>query len=80
MSIIRKPPAWWVEPTYVPPGWTDWAVPIRGQFNGTDYDLNLNGRIVHKEAPRDYRGFAFENDTIGYFHGTYRHFGTNDSA
>ncbi len=45
-----------VRPTFVPPGWSDWAVPIRGQYAGVDYDINLDGRIRHHEAPRDYLG------------------------
>jgi arylsulfatase A-like enzyme len=45
-----------VPATFVPPGWSDWAVPVRGQFAGTDYRLNLNGRIVRRQAPRDYLG------------------------
>lgn len=45
-----------VRPTFVPNGWSDWAVPVRGQYAGVDYDLNLNGRIVHKQGPRDYLG------------------------
>lgn len=45
-----------VRPTFVPNGWSDWAVPIRGQYAGVDYRLNLNGRLVHKEGPRDYLG------------------------
>ncbi len=42
--------------TFVPPGWSDWAVPISGQFYGRDYLLNRNGRILRKRGPRDYLG------------------------
>ncbi|MGE3294580.1 MAG: sulfatase [Geminicoccaceae bacterium] len=34
-----------VTPTYVPPGWTDWAVPVSGDPNAS-YVLNENGTLV----------------------------------
>jgi N-acetylglucosamine-6-sulfatase len=34
-----------VTSTYVPPGWTDWAVPVSGDTN-TSYVLNENGTLV----------------------------------
>lgn len=45
-----------VSPRYVPPGWSRWAVPIRGQYAGRKYDINLDGRIRHKEGARNYLG------------------------
>jgi arylsulfatase A-like enzyme len=54
--FVESRPQFGVRPTFVPHGWSDWAVPIRGQYAGTDYRLNLNGRIVHKDATRDYLG------------------------
>jgi len=53
-----------VDPTYVPPGWSDWAVPTRGAFFGRNYDLNLNGRIVHKEGPGNYLGDYLNDRTL----------------
>ena len=54
--FVDSAPRHGVRPTFVPNGWSDWAVPVRGQYAGVDYDLNLNGRIVHKKGPRDYLG------------------------
>lgn len=54
--FVGSRPRFGVRPTFVPRGWSDWAVPVRGQFHGTDYHLNLNGRILHKQARRDYLG------------------------
>ena len=45
-----------VRPTFVPHGWSDWVVPIRREFIGIDYPLNLNGRIVRKKGARNYLG------------------------
>jgi N-acetylglucosamine-6-sulfatase len=53
---VNDSPGDGVDPTYVPPGWTRWAVPVKGQFRGRKYDINLDGRIVHKEGPRNYLG------------------------
>ncbi|HEX8781554.1 MAG TPA: sulfatase-like hydrolase/transferase, partial [Nocardioides sp.] len=49
-------PGMGVSPRYVPPGWSRWAVPIRGQYAGRKYDINLDGRIRHKEGARNYLG------------------------
>jgi N-acetylglucosamine-6-sulfatase len=39
---------------YVPPGWNDWAVAGNG-YPGYNYDLNVNGQIVHHgKQPSDY--------------------------
>lgn len=54
--FVESSPSHAVRPTYVPPGWSDWAIAIRGQYAGIDYRLNLDGRIVHKQATRDYLG------------------------
>ena len=54
--FVESAPRHAVQRTFVPRGWSDWAVPIRGQYYGTDYLLNLDGRIVHKSRPRDYLG------------------------
>ncbi|WP_432476954.1 sulfatase family protein [Nocardioides sp. GXQ0305] len=54
--FVDSAPRHAVRPTFVPPGWSDWAVPVRGQFEGTSYDINLNGRIRHREAPANYLG------------------------
>lgn len=43
-------------PTYVPPGWTDWAVPVSGNTNSS-YVLNENGALI-----------SYTNDgSTGYF-------------
>ncbi|MBW8487572.1 sulfatase [Actinomadura sp. PM05-2] len=35
--------------TYVPPGWSTWVSPVAGSpFQGFDYTLNENGRLVHR--------------------------------
>ncbi len=47
---------------YVPPGWTNWAVPVsRGEsYNGYDYVLNVDGKLeAHGKKPED-----FLNDVI----------------
>ena len=62
--FVDSAPRHGVRPTFVPNGWSDWAVPVRGQFRGTDYDLNLNGRIVHKDRPRDYLGDYLTRRTV----------------
>lgn len=49
-------PGMGVSPRFVPPGWSRWAVPIRGQYAGRKYDINLDGRIRHKEGARNYLG------------------------
>ncbi len=46
----------------IPPGWSQWAVPVsRGEsYNGYDYILNSNGKLVrHGDKPED-----FLNDVI----------------
>ena len=54
--FVESSPRDAVPRTFVPPGWSDWAVPISGQFYGVDYLLNRNGRILRKRGPRDYLG------------------------
>ncbi|MGI9557055.1 MAG: sulfatase family protein, partial [Solirubrobacterales bacterium] len=43
-------------PTEVPPGWTDWHVPVnRTEFQMYDYELNENGELRrYGAAPEDY--------------------------
>ncbi|GAA0914776.1 sulfatase [Nonomuraea longicatena] len=33
-------------PTYVPPGWNDWRVPVRNLYEEYGYQLNENGNLV----------------------------------
>ncbi|MEU7002469.1 sulfatase [Nonomuraea sp. NPDC046570] len=41
--------------TYVPPGWNEWAVPVRRLYEEYDYTLNENGTLVpYGTAPQDY--------------------------
>lgn len=42
--------------TYIPPGWTDWAVPVAGNpYRNFHYTLNENGKLVeYYDAPEDY--------------------------
>lgn len=54
--FVESAPRNAVPRTFVPPGWSDWAVPIAGQYYGVDYLLNRNGRILRKRGPRDYLG------------------------
>lgn len=42
--------------TFVPNGWSDWAVPIEGQYFGIDYILNSNGELQHRTGPDNYLG------------------------
>lgn len=42
------------DPTYRSAGWTEWAVPFRGQYQGRRYDINVNGEILRKEGERDF--------------------------
>ncbi|WP_240506830.1 sulfatase [Thermoactinospora rubra] len=42
-------------PTYVPPGWNDWHVPVRGLYESYGYTLNSNGRLAdYGWAEQDY--------------------------
>jgi arylsulfatase A-like enzyme len=54
--FVDSAPRHAVRPTYVPPGWSDWAVPVRGQYHGVNYDINVDGRLRHLEAPVNYLG------------------------
>lgn len=45
-----------VNDTFVPNGWSDWAVPVQGQFEGMNYKLNLNGRTVNHQGGKEYLG------------------------
>lgn len=54
--FVESAPGNAVSRTYVPPGWAEWAVPITGQYYGTDYQLNVNGRLKRKTGPRNYLG------------------------
>ncbi|WP_062436644.1 sulfatase family protein [Herbidospora daliensis] len=43
------------DPTYIPPGWDEWASPIRNLYREYDYTLNDNGKIVeYGEEPEAY--------------------------
>lgn len=42
------------DPTYQSGGWSEWAVPFKGQFRGERYDININGSLLHKDAERDF--------------------------
>ena len=54
--FVDSAPRHAVRPTFVPRGWSDWAVPVRGQYYGTSYDINVDGRLRHLEAPANYLG------------------------
>lgn len=42
-------------PTYVPPGWNDWQVPVTNLYEEYGYRLNENGKLVdHGWAAEDY--------------------------
>ncbi|WP_239162122.1 sulfatase family protein [Acrocarpospora phusangensis] len=44
-----------VSPTYIPPGWDEWAVPVTHLYQEYGYRLNDNGKLVdHGDAPEDY--------------------------
>ena len=38
--------------TYLPPGWTQWQVPVIGVYNYRSFTMNENGRLVHYLATR----------------------------
>lgn len=42
------------DPAYRSGGWSDWAVPFKGQYRGKKYDININGNIIHNDAERDF--------------------------
>ncbi|MFD0888857.1 sulfatase, partial [Streptosporangium algeriense] len=43
------------EPTYVPPGWDEWDVPVRKLYNEYGYTLNENGTLrTYGSADADY--------------------------
>ncbi|MBB2910976.1 arylsulfatase A-like enzyme [Streptosporangium becharense] len=43
------------EPTYVPPGWNEWDVPVRNLYGEYDYTLNENGVLrAYGSLPHDY--------------------------
>lgn len=54
--FVDSAPRHGVRPTFVPRGWSKWAVPVRGQYAGTNYDINIDGRMRHLEAPANYLG------------------------
>ncbi|MBO3751349.1 sulfatase [Streptosporangiaceae bacterium NEAU-GS5] len=42
-------------PTYIPPGWDEWAVPVTHLYREFDYQLNDNGTLVdHGREASDY--------------------------
>ncbi len=43
---------------YVPPGWTDWQVPVRGVYNYRRFTMNENGRLA---AYRTYQTTHWQN-------------------
>lgn len=43
-----------VSPRFVPNGWTDWVVPVKGQFAGDNYLLNENGSLNRYSRPKDH--------------------------
>jgi arylsulfatase A-like enzyme len=45
-----------LDPTYVPPGWDEWASPVGGtEYIGYNYRLNENGAVVaYGNRPEDY--------------------------
>ena len=38
--------------SYLPPGWTQWQVPVMGLYNYRSFTMNENGRLVHYRATR----------------------------
>lgn len=42
-------------PTYVPPGWDEWYVPITSAYGSYNYDMNENGAVVsYGNTPQDH--------------------------
>lgn len=54
---VESSPSHAVRRTYVPRGWSDWMVPVGGQYYaGNNYVLNHNGKLEHHSRPHDYLG------------------------
>ncbi|WP_246268175.1 sulfatase family protein [Nonomuraea typhae] len=45
-KFLNHYPGQAAEPTYVPPGWNDWRVPVRNLYEEYGYRLNENGTLV----------------------------------
>lgn len=51
-------------PTYVPPGWDEWASPVLSSDEGFDYTLNDDGRLTSfGDDPEDYAASVYVDRT-----------------
>jgi arylsulfatase A-like enzyme len=57
-----------VEPTYIPPGWSEWYSPAKGNpYSEYNYTLNENGKLVaYKSQPEDYGTDVYARKTIDF--------------
>ena len=57
-----------IDPTDVPPGWDEWAVPPGpSTYLMYDYDLNVNGELVdYGDRPRDYQTDVYADRSVEF--------------
>lgn len=53
-----------VDPGFVPNGWSDWKVPVQGQYHGRNYLLNDNGTLRRQSGPKNYLGDYMARETV----------------
>lgn len=59
--------------TFIPPGWTDWVVPIsrKTSYSGYNYDLNRNGEIQsYGKKPKDFLNDVITKDATDFIRDT----------
>lgn len=54
--------------TYIPPGWTEWYSPVRGDaYTEFNYSLNENGReVAYGSKPRDYGTDVYVSKVVDF--------------
>ena len=60
-------------PTYIPPGWSEWVVPVTQgpAYTGYDYTLNENGTLVsYGRAPEDFLGDVLIDRAVSFIETT----------
>jgi len=57
-----------VAPTFIPPGWSEWYSPVKGNAYGQfNYTLNENGRLVaYGHQPEDYGTDVYARKTVDF--------------
>lgn len=62
-------------PTYIPPGWDDWGVPISygASYAGYNYEFNDNGKIVkYGKKPKDFLNDVITNKATKFIYSASR--------